>query len=585
MMLKSNIAAIEVSGDEVRVAVVRVGGRRPEVLELHAERAVYVEPAEREDALGRALDRALEKVSARVVSYVYCASSAKTIVRNLTIPFRGARRVAAAVKFELEPFLAMPIEDLTVDFVQVGEFDGQTEVLAVAMRNDHLATERAVLQVAGVEADAVTVDAAALTALWASSRPLKGLSAVLHLRENSACVAIVHNKKLAFFRNLHYTAEQVEASPEGISRDVANTLRAFTSKWRGGGEVEQLCVTGAALGQAECAALSELIGIPVSSEVMLKGLRFHNATATAAGAQSAFNHWEALIGAAHAAVTGGFHLDLTREQGQTGSVLRAVAGHVIFSSVILSVLLSGWAFYYYQRTQQNAELSAQLQAQTEQISLDMLALQERSLPDGIETPVFMDPPLLDLLRELGQKLPPDRVDVSEIRIAAPASRSTWITIEGKVGNSGQLVEIYTELKKSPLFDFVGEPDVRVQGAETTFTIKANRPAAPSAPAEGEPAPVADTPEPAPAEATPAEPVPAEPAPAEPAPVEPAPAAPAPAEPVPAEPAPEAKPVAQPQPVPVPVAVPVQPAPSPVPAEPAPAPQEPPATPAEAAPAS
>ncbi len=549
MMLKSNIAAIEVSGDEVRVAVVRAGGRRPEVLELHTARAFYEDAAEREEALGRALDQALEKVSARVVSYVYCTSSAKTIVRNLTIPFRGARRVAAAVKFELEPFLAMPIEDLTVDFVQVGEFDGQTEVLAVAMRNDHINAERAVLQAAGVDADAVTIDAAALTALWSSTRTLKGLQAVLHLREHTACIAIVHNKKLAFFRNLPYTAAQVEASPEGIARDVANTLRAFTSKWRGGGEVERLCVTGTPLGMAECAALSEAIGVPVDSEVMLKGLRDHNADATAAGAQSSFNQWEALIGAAHAAVTGGFHLDLNREQGQTGSTVRTIAGHLIFSSVLASVLLAGWGFYYYQRTQQNAELAAQLQAQTEQISLDMLALQERSLPEGIETAVFMDPPLLDLLRELGQKLPADRVDVTEIRIAAPASRSAWLTIEGKVGNSGQLVEIYAELKKSPLFDFIGEPDVRVQGVDTTFTIKANRPTVPAPEAATETASEAEAlpddaaPEAAPAETPAAD---AAPAPAEGAPddAKPAEGSAAPAE---AAPAPEAAPAETPAP--------------------------------------
>ncbi len=562
MMLKSNIAAIEVSGDEVRVAVVRAGGRRPEVLELHAARATYDDPTEREAALARALDQALEKVSARVVSYVYCTSSARTIVRNLTIPFRGARRVAAAVKFELEPFLVMPIEDLTVDFVQVGEFDGQTEVLAVAMRNDHLAADRALLEAAGVEADAITVEAAALTALWASNRNVKGLQAVLHLREHNACIAIVHNKKLAFFRNLHYTAEQVESAPDAIARDVANTLRAFTTKWRGGGEVELLCVTGAPLGSAECAALSSAIGVPVESEVMLKSLRFQNAAAATAGAQSSYNHWEALVGAAHAAATGGYHLDLSSEQGQSGTVVRAIAGHLIFSSVLASVLLAGWAFYYYQRAQQNNELTAQLQAETEQISVDMLALQERSLPDGIETAVFMDPPLLDLLRELGQKLPPDRVDVTEIRIAAPASRSSWITIEGKVGNSGQLVEIYNELKKSPLFEFVGEPDVRVQGAETTFTIKANRPAASAAPVEEE-APTEDAAAPATQEEAPA---------AEPAATEaPADAAPAPAD---AAPAPEAAP-------------PAAAAPAEAASEAPPAPETPPANdaPAESAPQS
>ena len=545
-MLKTNLAAIEVSGDEVRVAIVRAGGRRPEVLELASASAVYTDPAEREEALGRALDQALEKTTTRVVGYVYCASSAKTIVRNLTIPFRGARRVATAVKFELEPYLALPIENLTLDFVQIGEFEGQTEVLAVAMRNDQVALDRVPLQAAGVEVDAITVDAAALTSLWASSRTLKGLQAVLHLRERDACIAITHNKKLAFFRNLPYSAQQVEASPEALARDAANTLRAFAAKWAGGGEVERLCVTGISLGHAEAAALSETIGIPVDHEIMLSGVTVQMAAKAALHEHAEFNHWEALVGAAHAAATGSFHLDLTREHAQTGATVRAVAGHVIFSCALAFLLICGWGFYFYERAQQNELLAQQLADQTAALNEEILALQEGSLPEGIDPAVFTDPPLIDVLRELGNKLPSDKVDVSEIRIAAPNARSAWLTVEGKVGNSGQLVEIYEELKKSPLFSFDGEPDVRVEEGVTTFSIKANRPVAatpgeaaaaaeavPAADGAVEPAPLPEaTPaaEAAPAEAAPAAAEPA-PAPAEPAPAEPAPAAetPAPAE--------------------------------------------------------
>lgn len=475
MILKSTIAAIEMAGNEARVAVVRVGGRHPELLEAHTATAVYEDPAERDAALGRALDQALEKIQARVVSYVHVVSSGRTIVRNITIPFRGARRVAAAVKFELEPYLALPIEELTVDFVQVGEFDGQTEVLAVAMRNDHLAQERAILEMAGIEPDAVTVDAAALTALWSAGRTLKGLQAVLHLREHDACVAIVHNRKLAFFRNLPYSAQMVAANPDALARDVSNTLRAFTSKWRGGGEVEKLSITGVSLGPAETAALAETVAVPVESMRLLAASKLPGEAAQITGAEVTLNKWEALVGAAHAAAAGGFHLDLARESGTGSAMVRAAAGHVLFSCGLAFVLLCGWGFYYYQGAQQNRALIAQLEAQTAQLNDDILALQARGLPEGIETAVFTDPPLLDVLRELGRRLPPDRVNVTEIRVGAPTSRNPWLTVEGEVGNSGQLVEIYNDLKTSPLFSFESEPDVRVQGAETFFTLKMNRP--------------------------------------------------------------------------------------------------------------
>jgi hypothetical protein len=161
----------------------------------------------------------------------------------------------------------------------------------------------------------------------------------------------------------------------------------------------------------------------------------------------------------------------------------------------------------------------------------MLELQQETLPDGVDTAVFTDPVLLDVLKELGAKLPEDRIKVSEIRIASPNARSSWITIAGEVGNSGQLVEVYNDLKNSKLLAFNAEPELSVQGSQTTFTIRADRPV-PGVEAEVPAVEAAAAPEAQPESEAPA--APAETPPAEPAP-EPAPAA-ADAPPAPEQPA-------------------------------------------------
>ena len=156
MFLKAKIAAIEFVGDEVRVAVVKTGGARPVVLELASSRAEYSEAEEYSEAMVNAVDDALNQLSVRPAAYVLCANSMYSVVRVLTIPFKGRRRVMSAAPFELEPYLAFPIEDLLLDYDIVTEIDGETDVLTLGMRREHLESYLAILAEAGVEVEAVS---------------------------------------------------------------------------------------------------------------------------------------------------------------------------------------------------------------------------------------------------------------------------------------------------------------------------------------------------------------------------------------------------------------------------------------------
>jgi hypothetical protein len=149
-----------------------LGGKLPQVLELVERAAEFESAAERVSrrSAARARRCARHASRSRPQAYVLSANALYTVVRTLAIPFRGARRVAAAVPFELEPYLAFPLEDLAVDFTTVGEFDGETEVLAMGMRRQQLDEQLDILREAGIDTDAVTLDALALTGLWITGR-------------------------------------------------------------------------------------------------------------------------------------------------------------------------------------------------------------------------------------------------------------------------------------------------------------------------------------------------------------------------------------------------------------------------------
>ena len=475
-MLKARIAAIEFVDDEVRVAVVKAGSGLPAILELRACRAEYSEPEDRIEALTRALDTALDQLKTRPAAYVLCANSRFCIVRTLTISFRGRRRVAAAVPFELEPYLAFPLDELLVDFRVVGEFDGETEVLAMAMRRSQLDEQLAVLAGAGISPEAVTLDAVALTGLWHRSRKkLKGLTAVLHVRDGCSNLAILHNNNLAYFRHLPCTAEQVRQTPVAAAREIQNSIRAFLAKWRGEGEIAALQLTGLDLAFDERDALAEAMSMPVEDMVLLSQLKGGALALEDGPAGTKNNKWEAAAGAALGAGGGLYAIDFIRGEREWPGAVRAVTKHLMFSTCLALLALAGWAFYYYQGAQQHRAQAETLRAEIQAIDTELEDLAGQGFPEGIDVEMFGYPPILGILNEIGGKMPEQKILVTSIQVAPPGARSWWLRIQGEVADASVFNEVFATLKDSAMFQVDEEPDLSLQGEVTTFTITAFRP--------------------------------------------------------------------------------------------------------------
>jgi hypothetical protein len=476
MLFKARTAVIEFVGDEVRVAVAKVGGALPTVLELVTRQAVYEAPEQRFEALVNALGEAVDSLKHRPATYVLCVSCLFGVVRTLTIPFRGRRRVSAAVRFELEPYLAFPIEELLVDFDIVGEFDGETEVLVMGLRRAALEEALAVVREAGLDVDGVNLDAAGLTALWQGvSRKTKGLNAVLHARSANAMVAVTYNGSLAYFRNLTFNAEYIRDNPTAAAREVQNSLRAFITKWRGAGEITALDVTGLGFTDEQRAAFAETMRMPVEEVDLLGRLKGGPGALREAGEADADNHWAAGLGVALSAAGGPYGFDFTRTDQSWQSYTPGAIKHVMFSSCLALLLLVGWAFYYHQGTIRNRAEAAAMQVRADELSAEIEALGEKGLGSEVDTRVFSVPTLLTLLDEVSQKLPADKVTVTELKMSPPEAKSWWIRIQGTVSDAGVFTEVFNQLKTSPIFRVEEDADLSLQGELTTFAIKIFRP--------------------------------------------------------------------------------------------------------------
>ena len=82
----------------------------------------------------QALSELLSAHAIKPTHVVSAIPAQATFVRNLPLPFRDPRKIREVLKFEIEPHIPYPVEDVIVDFAKIRNLDtGGCEVLAVAV--------------------------------------------------------------------------------------------------------------------------------------------------------------------------------------------------------------------------------------------------------------------------------------------------------------------------------------------------------------------------------------------------------------------------------------------------------------------
>ena len=480
MLFSTRVGGIEFTENEIRLAITKIGHKKPVVLALHA---CSVEPAEdaqtKHDNYVEAAKALFAKLKSPPASYVLSISSQYCVVRTLTVPFKGARRVAAAVRFELEPYLAFPIEELSVDHTIVAEINGQTEVLATGVRRAVLEEQLRIIKEAGIEPESIDIDATALTSLWHTQQPtLRGLHAVLHLVHDGAILAIVNGRKLAYFRRLSFDASTFYTNPTVAAREVQNSLRAFQTSWHGEGEVQSLTVTGDAslAGNSVLDDFAQHLEIPVSAQTLLNKLVFdksvlHKPFPPEEGTIPEGSRWETVIGVALGACGKGFAFNFRSAEFTMADIMPRYTRHVFATTALALLLLSGVAAYFEIAHRSNMALNTRLLATTETLRKEVVSLQDQGIDVALEA--FSSPTLLDILAELTSKMPEAQIAITQIHIAQITPDGPWITIQGSVKDDSAFPTIISALKQSPFFT-IDEPEKKLAGGKSTFTIVARK---------------------------------------------------------------------------------------------------------------
>jgi hypothetical protein len=144
--------------------------------------------------------------------------------------------------------------------------------------------------------------------------------------------------------------------------------------------------------------------------------------------------------------------------------------HFMFSACIALLVLLGWAYYYFQATSKNEAEAARLRTEINRINEEAIALSDKGLGDDVETSVFSDPNLLEIMREIASKLPENKAELMEFRMAAPGASASWIRIQGLANTSEDCMALYEALKDSPYFTVEDNPEMKLKDGKTAFEI-------------------------------------------------------------------------------------------------------------------
>ncbi|MFZ0451386.1 MAG: PilN domain-containing protein [Desulfatiglandaceae bacterium] len=141
--------------------------------------------------------------------------------RRISVPFRKRRKLDKIIRYQMEPYIPTPIDDVLVDYLPAGP-DGS--VVAVGLEKKILKHHLELLRNAGLEPDMVLLDEVAVFSLYGASlhgeEGDQAPAAIIHFGEGSVGIQIAYRKAVEFVRILPET--------ENIISAIADTFKIYS---------------------------------------------------------------------------------------------------------------------------------------------------------------------------------------------------------------------------------------------------------------------------------------------------------------------------------------------------------------------
>ena len=454
MIWPARICAIGISPTEIKAVVVRQRGGSAKVLTLARQPIEQSEDEDPRERAIRALERMMDENDLSADIYTGCLPATSAIVRPLQVPFAGRRRVSAALKYELEPVVPFPIDELVVDYVPIQQHDKKTtDVLAVGMRAETVRFHLEVLEGVGLDPDRLDLDVTGLTNLWrsdlgAGGSGTDGMSLMAHIQDTNAYFVALDGHAPVFMRAMNFGADALRAGSPMAAEELMATVRSVSASVEGR-SFSELVVTGLELDRHVLADLAERLGVPVRC-VRTPAVSSISGLAERAAAAGP-NCWEPMAGLA---ADGGrrhwMRFNFRKEDLAQTLITPELWRRAMFSGALLGVLALVGVLGFFKGLQglrsQDEDLDLQIvsvyettltkapKLPAEKIAKAMKDMVEKMATDKIVQPFVAGTPMaLQVLDELSGCIPQDEpIDVTRFELKAGLVRLSGLSDDAAV---------------------------------------------------------------------------------------------------------------------------------------------------------
>ena len=246
MIFPAKSVGIDIGSDSVNVAVAVLKGGHVKIQNLITEEIPDAPEHEKKAVIASIIKRIYSENGLKGDKCVACLPASLSINRMVTMPLTDTAKIRQTLKFQIEPLIPYPVDQVICDSVITRGLGDSTEVLAVAVSKEPISARLQVMEMAEVSPDVLTLDALCLADFFVNPLDFSSdkVTALVLVGFENSFLGFFVGEKLIGYRNLHGMSAGDEGAANKLVRDIQRSIMGFQPSSGEINEVGALCIAG-----------------------------------------------------------------------------------------------------------------------------------------------------------------------------------------------------------------------------------------------------------------------------------------------------------------------------------------------------
>ena len=185
------------------------------------------------------IKRILTERNLRTADVVVAADTKDCVIREITVPFVRDEQLRKTIPFEAENYFhAFDVEDVVLEYVKVGETDGKSRLILIALKNSLIQDRLALLKRGGCDPISMDLDGAALLNAYSATPYFneERSTLLIDMGASSAEIVLVEKGQLKKVRSLRLgghlpSPDRMIAEPAAVgeTKETGGEVPSFLS--------------------------------------------------------------------------------------------------------------------------------------------------------------------------------------------------------------------------------------------------------------------------------------------------------------------------------------------------------------------